>query len=70
MTKASCTVTGDFSNTQVQGQLVHDMRYLASVVTQCFSAFGELLGMQVTSPEAALTCLVARVSLSCVRGIE
>lgn len=38
---------GDFSNTDVQGKLVHDMRYLASVVTQCFSAFGELLGMQV-----------------------
>lgn len=39
--------TGDFSDTDVQGKLVHDMRYLASVVTQCFSAFGELLGMQV-----------------------
>ena len=38
---------GDFSDTDVQGKLVHDMRYLASVVTQCFSAFGELLGMQV-----------------------
>lgn len=36
---------GDFSDTLVQGRLVHDMRYLASVVTQCFSAFGELLGM-------------------------
>ena len=29
----------------VQGQLVNDMRYLASVVTQCFSAFGELLAL-------------------------
>ena len=36
---------GDFSDTLVQGRLVHDMRYLASVVTQCFTAFGELLGM-------------------------
>ena len=31
----------------MQGKLVHDMRYLASVVTNCFSAFGDLLGMQV-----------------------
>ena len=38
---------GDFADTEVQGKLVHDMRYLASVVTQCFSAFGEILGMQV-----------------------
>ena len=36
---------GDFSDTLVQGRLVHDMRYLASVVTQCFTAFGELLAM-------------------------
>lgn len=42
----SLSQTGDFSKTEVQGQLVRDMRYLASVVTQCFSAFGELLGMQ------------------------
>ena len=28
-----------------QGQLVNDMRYLASVVTQCFTAFGELLAL-------------------------
>ena len=30
---------------QWQGQLVNDMRYLASVVTQCFTAFGELLAL-------------------------
>ena len=29
----------------VQGELVSDMRYLASVVTQCFTAFGELLAL-------------------------
>ena len=28
-----------------QGMLVNDMRYLASVVTQCFTAFGELLAL-------------------------
>ncbi len=28
-----------------QGALVNDMRYLASVVTQCFTAFGELLAL-------------------------
>lgn len=30
----------------VQGILVNDMRYLASVVTTCFSSFGELLALQ------------------------
>lgn len=29
----------------MQGELVSDMRYLASVVTQCFTAFGELLAL-------------------------
>ena len=29
----------------MQGQLVNDMRYLASVVTQCFTSFGELLAL-------------------------
>ena len=29
----------------LQGQLVNDMRYLASVVTQCFTSFGELLAL-------------------------
>lgn len=37
--------TGDFGDTAVQGRLVHQLRYLASVVTQNFSAFGELLAM-------------------------
>ena len=31
---------------RVQGHLVMNMRYLASVVTQCFQAFGELLALQ------------------------
>ena len=30
----------------MQGHLVMNMRYLASVVTQCFQAFGELLALQ------------------------
>ena len=37
-----------------------DMRYLASVVTQCFTAFGELLGMQKRFAE--LSGGVTRVS--------
>ncbi|KAL4445411.1 hypothetical protein ABPG77_011236 [Micractinium sp. CCAP 211/92] len=37
--------TGDFGDTAVQGALVHRLRYLASVVTQNFSAFGELLAL-------------------------
>ena len=28
-----------------QGSLVNDMRYLSSVVSQCFTAFGELLAL-------------------------
>ena len=36
---------GDFGSAVFQGVLVHDMRYLASVVTQTFSACGELLAM-------------------------
>ena len=36
---------GDFGSTAFQGSLVHNIRYLASVVTQCFSAFGELLAL-------------------------
>lgn len=36
---------GDFRSTAFQGALVHNIRYLASVVTQCFSAFGELLAL-------------------------
>lgn len=37
---------GDFSDTIFQGALVHKIRYLASVVTQNFSAFGELLALR------------------------
>jgi ABC-type uncharacterized transport system fused permease/ATPase subunit len=33
------------SHLSSQGALVHDMRYLASVVTQTFSAFGDLLAL-------------------------
>ena len=51
---------GDFSKTLVQGRLVHDMRYLASVVTQCFTASGELLGMHKRLAE--LSGGVTRVS--------
>ena len=29
----------------LQGLLVHNMRYLASVVSNCFTAFGELLAL-------------------------
>jgi hypothetical protein len=47
LTGAPASPAGNFSDTAVQGKLVHDMRYLASVVTNCFGAFGELLGMQV-----------------------
>ena len=36
---------GDFGDAAFQGSLVHRIRYLASVVTQNFSAFGELLAL-------------------------
>lgn len=36
---------GDFGSAAFQGALVHNIRYLASVVTQCFTAFGELLAL-------------------------
>ena len=29
----------------LQGLLVHNMRYLSSVVSNCFTAFGELLAL-------------------------
>ena len=35
----------DFGDSKFQGYLVLQIRYLASVVTQCFSAFGELLAL-------------------------
>eukprot|EP01025_Chloroclados_australasicus_P050975 TRINITY_DN5927_c0_g1_i3.p1 TRINITY_DN5927_c0_g1~~TRINITY_DN5927_c0_g1_i3.p1 ORF type:complete len:328 (-),score=26.50 TRINITY_DN5927_c0_g1_i3:275-1258(-) len=37
---------GALESVKRQGALVHDMRYLASVVSNSFSAFGELLGLQ------------------------
>ncbi|GAB4822712.1 hypothetical protein N2152v2_009758 [Parachlorella kessleri] len=51
---------GDFGSTAFQGALVHDMRYLASVVTQTFSACGELLAMP--NKLAQISGGVARVS--------
>ena len=36
---------GDFGSTSFQGDLVYNIRYLASVVTQCFSSFGELIAL-------------------------
>lgn len=48
---STCSLTlcnrpaGDFGDSAVQGALVHQLRYLASVVTQNFSAFGELLAL-------------------------
>ena len=45
----------------LQGQLVNDMRYLASVVTQCFTAFGELLALNKRFAE--LTGGVTRCSV-------
>ncbi|KAK9820297.1 hypothetical protein WJX72_008694 [[Myrmecia] bisecta] len=50
----------DFADTAVQSVLVHDMRYLASVVTQCFTAFGELLALNKRFAE--LSGGVTRVS--------
>jgi len=35
----------DSTDVAAQGRLVNDMRYLAGVVTACFSAFGELLAL-------------------------
>ena len=57
---ADALPAGDFASTDVQGRLVSEMRYLASVVTQCFTAFGELLGMQKRFAE--LSGGVTRVS--------
>ncbi|KAL3156583.1 hypothetical protein ABBQ38_000874 [Trebouxia sp. C0009 RCD-2024] len=45
---------------QAQGLLVHNMRYLASVVSNCFTAFGELLALNKRFAE--LSGGVARVS--------
>lgn len=36
---------GNFASTTFQGDLVYNIRYLASVVTQCFSSFGELIAL-------------------------
>jgi ABC-type uncharacterized transport system fused permease/ATPase subunit len=50
----------DEDDTERQGDVVHNMRYLASVVTQCFSAFGEILGL--SKRVAELSGGVGRVS--------
>ena len=43
-------IYGLYASAEIQcslkGILVNDMRYLASVVTTCFSSFGELLALQ------------------------
>jgi hypothetical protein len=36
---------GDFGDTSFQGTLVHQMRYMASVVSNSLSAFGDLLNL-------------------------
>lgn len=51
---------GDRSLTSVQGELARDMRYLASVVSQSFNAFGDLLALYKRIGE--LKGGVARVS--------
>lgn len=52
----------------LQGLLVHNMRYLASVVSNCFTAFGELLALNKRFAE--LSGGVARyLPPSCQRGI-
>ena len=61
--RRAASPAGNFSDTAVQGKLVHDMRYLASVVTNCFGAFGELLGMQVTQK-----LLTYKPTCQCRRG--
>lgn len=53
---------GDFGDTAVQGQLVHQLRYLASVVTQNFTSFGELLAMPKRFAEISGVC--SRVGLA------
>ena len=40
-----CLFNYDYVCMCLQGALVHEMRYLASVVTTCFSSFGELLAL-------------------------
>ncbi len=61
-----------------QGALVNDMRYLASVVTQCFTAFGELLALHkrfaeltggITRHGPALHCLPGTACVSFIRGM-
>ncbi len=66
----------------MQGLLVHNMRYLASVVSNCFTAFGELLALNKRFAELSggvtryptLThsthCIVCcHAKLACVRSI-
>jgi len=36
---------GQYDSTKVQGELVHDLRYLASMVSWSFVAFGDVLGL-------------------------
>ena len=57
----------DFGDSKFQGYLVLQIRYLASVVTQCFSAFGELLALPKRFAE--ISGSINRVSDS-IRAIE
>lgn len=57
----------DFGDSKFQGYLVLQIRYLASVVTQCFSAFGELLALPKRFAE--ISGSINRVSDS-IRAVE
>ena len=57
----------DFGDSKFQGYLVLQIRYLASVVTQCFSAFGELLALPKRFAE--ISGSINRVSDS-LRAVE
>ena len=50
----------------LQGALVNDMRYLASVVTTCFTSFGELLALHKRFAE--LSGGVTRYAYYCTMG--
>lgn len=58
------TVHLQYGVANMQGLLVHNMRYLASVVSNCFTAFGELLALNKRFAE--LSGGVTRYSTHCV----
>jgi hypothetical protein len=76
------TVHLQYGVANMQGLLVHNMRYLASVVSNCFTAFGELLALNkrfaelsggvtryptITHSTHCIVCCHAK--LACVRSI-